>query len=67
MPTPNPDALQRFCARLLRRSALSQEEQAAILALPSRAAQFPPRHDIVSPGQPTPAWSSMGSSPSSTR
>lgn len=44
-------ALQRFLDRLLSRSELSREEQAAILGLDCRLSQVPPRIDIVSHGE----------------
>jgi CRP-like cAMP-binding protein len=44
-------ALQRFLERLLTRSALSAEEQQAVLNLQFRTVQYRPRADIVSPGQ----------------
>jgi CRP-like cAMP-binding protein len=48
--SPHP-ALQRFLDRLLLRSALSAEEQEAVLSLPYRLTQPAARKDIVSPGQ----------------
>lgn len=50
MSTSDP-ALERFLARLLRRSALTEEEQQAILALDCRTVHVRPRTDIVSPGE----------------
>src|SRR3954469_523591 len=44
-------ALQKFLSRVLSRSALSSEEQRAILSLNCRASQFPARIDIVSPDE----------------
>jgi CRP-like cAMP-binding protein len=50
MTASNP-ALEKFLARLLRRSALTDEEQRAILELPCRVVNVRPRTDIVSPGE----------------
>lgn len=50
MSSPDP-ALERFLARLLRRSALTAEEQQAILQIPCRTVEVRPRTDIVSPGE----------------
>lgn len=44
-------ALEKFLARLLRRSTLGAEEQQAILSLSHRTVQVQPRADIVSPGE----------------
>ena len=44
-------ALQKFVARVLRRSALGDEEQQAILQLPYRAVQVRAHTDIVAPGE----------------
>lgn len=49
--TSNSAALSRFLQRLLLRSSLNQEEQQAILSLPSHARQVRPNHDIIVPGQ----------------
>ena len=51
MASSNHSALSKFLDRLLRRSALSAEEQQAILDLPSHAHQIRANSDIVSPGQ----------------
>jgi CRP-like cAMP-binding protein len=53
MPKMSVDhaALQKFLARLLSRSALSDEEQDAILKLSGRTLQTQPRVDIVTPGE----------------
>jgi CRP-like cAMP-binding protein len=48
---PAHPALQKFLARLLRRSTLDAEEQQALLQLPCRVVQVQPRMDIVSPGE----------------
>jgi CRP-like cAMP-binding protein len=53
MLSPQPHALQRFVARLQQRSALTQEEQAAILSLRNRPDQIAARHDIINPGETT--------------
>jgi CRP-like cAMP-binding protein len=44
-------ALERFLARLLRHSELTDREQTAILGLSCHPAQMRPRQDIVSPGR----------------
>lgn len=44
-------ALQRFLARLLRRSVLGPREQQAILTVPYRTVQARQRTDLVSPGE----------------
>jgi CRP-like cAMP-binding protein len=51
MHSSNHSAISRFLERLLRRSPLSAEEQAAILALRSHASQVAAHRDIVSLGE----------------
>ena len=46
-------ALERFTARLLSRSSLSDDEQAAILNLRGRAVQVANHRDIIVPGETT--------------
>ena len=53
MPGSNESALAAFLARLTRRSRLTEEEQDAILLLPSDAEQVGPRRDIIRPGART--------------
>lgn len=50
---PTHAALEKFVARLLRRSPLTCEEQQALLQLPFRASHISARTDIVSPGERT--------------
>lgn len=50
MNPPHP-ALEKFVARLRRRSPLNQREQQALLQLPYRVIQVHARTDIVSPGK----------------
>lgn len=45
--------LERFLARLLSRSTLSLNEQAAILGLRGRAVQVAGHRDIIAPGEST--------------
>jgi CRP-like cAMP-binding protein len=51
MPTTNRPELQRFLDRLTSRSVLSDEEQQAILNLPSRVEHVQSNHDFVQIGQ----------------
>jgi CRP-like cAMP-binding protein len=53
MTSSNQKPLATFLARLTRRSKLNQEEQEAILTLPSQAEQVMGRADIVRPGDRT--------------
>jgi CRP-like cAMP-binding protein len=53
MADPPPEALRLFLDRLLLRSPLSEEEQAAILALPTRQQEVAPGEDLVVPGEET--------------
>ncbi len=47
------DALALFVDRLVLRSALSEEQHAAILSLPGRIQKVPSCHEIILPGQHT--------------
>jgi CRP-like cAMP-binding protein len=47
------DGLELFLRRLLRRSELGEEEQAAIRALPGRAERIPAGREVVMPGEHT--------------
>lgn len=60
MSQSNRGPLAAFLARLTRRSTLSEEEQAAILGLPSHADQVPGRTDIIRPGERTSHATLMG-------
>ena len=51
METPQNSALSAFLRRLLIRSALTLEEQQAILSLTGDSERIPARRDIVSPGE----------------
>ncbi len=51
MTTPNHAALSGFLERLLLRSRLSDEEQAAILGLNGQEKQVPARRDLILPGR----------------
>ncbi len=51
MQPSNHQPLGRFLDRLLRRSALSPDEQSVILGLRSRAFKVPSHADVVRPGQ----------------
>lgn len=53
MADPPPEALRLFVNRLLLRSRLSEEEQAAILALPTRQEEVLAGDDLVVPGEKT--------------
>lgn len=51
MMQANHPALSRFLDRLLLRSKLNEEEQAAILGLRGQACNYPTHHDIVGQGE----------------
>jgi CRP-like cAMP-binding protein len=53
MPDVRSDALEMFLNRLLRRSRLSEEEQAAIRSLSARIEKLPTGQDVIVPGEIT--------------
>ena len=51
MPHSNGSSLKRFLDRLTRRSVLTNEEQQAVLGLPSHAEQMRSNRDFVRLGE----------------